>query len=217
MIAELLHETLLRAVSRDSCVICRVVTSVLYDHMCRLQHDVASEERAAGARTRELCGEHLWYLFDLASPTALVRLVAPELRAAADRTRRNLATQQGAPADLAPSSWAFGRDCSACETVERATRQLVDDLATIMRENAPSSGGAGLCVPHLVTVVHELGPGAPRRVLEQWSSEAEALAARLDAALDEGAVGRRTRLLGFTMPRAGIRRLVGWRTHGGPA
>lgn len=212
MTADALYEALLHALTLEGCAICRIPTSALFDHMCRFQHDVGSDE---GPEAHLLCGHHLWYLVDLASPSALVRFTVPQLRVAAVQARACATDHRHNLVPLDANASDRGVGCEACDIVRVTTHALVRDLASLTREDHSGDVGTALCAPHLATVVSELCPTDATRVLDRWSAETKTLADRLESGLAIAAIGRRKRLPGLAGPRDGIGRLVGWRTHRG--
>ena len=214
MTTEMLHEQLARALEMDGCAVCRVVTSVLYDEMCRLQHDDAAiaDDASAGV-VHTLCGTHLWYLFDLTSPAALVRLLEPYLRLLAADAGAN--TARCVPASLIPRDLSGSFPCPACGVVGWTTVGAVDAIAAQIRDEAPAADASNLCAPHVAAVAGRLEAPSAQALLERWAAATGALAARLDSAAADAAGPRRKRLLRFAPARAAIQRIAGWRTHGG--
>src|SRR5579875_279212 len=94
-------DLLTEATGMAGCPVCRVLTRLLYDEMCRLQYDgVHDPATRARLRAGGFCADHLWYLFDLTTRRAVAALLAPCLARIAEQVRALAARLE---ADAAPT------------------------------------------------------------------------------------------------------------------
>jgi hypothetical protein len=130
------------------CPTCRVIARLLHDRVCRLQYDAANDpavRRAVAAGG--LCGDHLWYLYDLAGSETVAEILRPvlagvgaEARTLGERIARDPELlRQGRAAITRPLA---ARRCVACASVETWEEAIVAlRTAAAKRRAADRRGG----------------------------------------------------------------------------
>src|SRR5579875_1587629 len=189
-------DLLTEATGMAGCPVCRVLTRLLYDEMCRLQYDgVHDPATRARLRAGGFCADHLWYLFDLTTRRAVAALLAPCLARIAEQVRALAARLE---ADAAPTlrrgEAALVRplgtaECIACSHLRAWSDVLADTTAALL-----SRGSV---------------PAAATALLDAWAHATRELVARLNVAAGERGLGRERHVAAEA-----VRRLAGGRSLG---
>src|SRR5579885_986393 len=191
-------DLLTEATGMAGCPVCRVLTRLLYDEMCRLQYDgVHDPATRARLRAGGFCADHLWYLFDLTTR----RAVAARLEADAAPTLR-----RGEAALVRPLGTA---ECIACSHLRAWSDVLADTTAALLSRGSVPVAATALCVAHLGLVAGRLPTAAASSLLGAWAHATRALVARLDVAAGERGLGRERHVAAEA-----VRRLAGGRSLG---
>ena len=135
------------------CVVCTQVWRALYAFFTQFQQALATEPEVQGAfRTDNgLCPSHLWLLERFSSPRGLCAGLSGLVESLADRLAGMARGGAGSePLDLLPHLASPDR-CAACQTLEQATRDAVDQIKVVLRE--PAEILPDLCLQHLPLVL----------------------------------------------------------------
>jgi|SRR5579871_2510829 len=202
------------------CSTCRVIARLLYDEMARLQYDAARNPvvgRAVAAHG--LCGEHLWYLFDLAAPKTVAEILAPLLEGVAGQAR-NLGERIARDPELlrrgrdAIKRPLVARQCVVCASVDAWEAAIVQATAKSIQAASGSFPGDRLCVLHIAPVVEALPAALASDLLVRWSDSASALSRALGAVADKERAADRSAGVERYAPKEAIGRLAGGRGGG---
>src|SRR5579883_3301726 len=205
-------DLLTEATGMAGCPVCRVLTRLLYDEMCRLQYDgVHDPATRARLRAGGFCADHLWYLFDLTTRRAVAALLAPcaeQVRALAARLEADAAPtlRRGEAALVRPLGTA---ECIACSHLRAWSDVLADTTAALLSRGSVPVAATALCVAHLGLVAGRLPTAAASALLDAWAHATRELVARLDVAAGERGLGRERHVAAEA-----VRRLAGGRSLG---
>jgi hypothetical protein len=138
------------------CVVCAQVWRVLYDFFTQFQQALASDAEVQGAfqATTGLCPSHLWLLGRFSSPRGLCAGLPGLMEHLASRLETLAQIGLGeAVLDPVPHL-AHPGTCMACQTLEQATRDAVEQIRVDLL--GTSEVLPDLCLQHLPLVLAQL-------------------------------------------------------------
>jgi hypothetical protein len=198
------------------CPACHVIARLLYEEMSRLPYATSTDEGALDALVREgLCGDHLWYLFDLAGGEAIAGVLRALALAAAgraadvgERLARDPGVLRGGAATIARLLVPAG--CVAC----RSVRAWDDAIVRAAVAGPAAIPGDRLCVLHLAAVLAASPASDAALLAGRWGEALEALAGRLAVVTARRASNDRALGPERYAPTDAVRRLAGGRGGG---
>ena len=202
------------------CPTCRVIARLLYDEMCRLQYDAATNPVVRQAVAVDgLCGDHLWYLFDLAGSDTVAEILRPVLGGVADQAGSLGERIARDPGVLRRGRDAIARrlvaaDCVACRSVRAWEEAIVRATAAKMAKAPQSFPGDRLCVLHIGPVVEALPAALASELLVRWADSTRVLGDGLDVVTAKKHSGDRSVGPERYAPAEAIARLAGGRGSG---